>query len=155
MEYLPKFPDWLPRPLQDGYGFEPVSPLISTNMQGGGTIQRRRYRSTPTNGTLTWGYLNDKEANFLMAWVQDVIKDGQLWFEIDLKTPEGDFAYACQLRDMYQGPTLMDAVFWGFSVPVRLKRRPVISGGWALYYPEALRYPDIIDIALNQKWPAA
>jgi len=153
MEELPQFPDWLPPPVQDGYGFEPVSPLISTDLQGGGTIQRRRYRSTPTNGNLTWTYFNDLQAQAFMAWVQEIIKDGQLWFEINLKTPEGYFPYKCQFREMYEGPTLMGAKYWSFSVPVRLYRRPVISGGWAMYYPEALRYMDIIDLAVNQEWP--
>lgn len=155
MEVLPQFPDWLPPPVQDGYGFTPVNPLISTDMQGGGNIQRRRYRSTPTEGNLTWTYMDDLQAQSFMAWVQEVIKDGQLWFEIKLKTPEGYFPYRCQFRgETYDGPTLMGAKYWSFSVPVRLSRQPVISGGWVLYYPEALRYMNIIDVAINRHWPA-
>lgn len=153
MADLPKFPDWLPVPVQDGYGFTPVSPLISTDMQGGGTIQRRRYRSTPTNAELTWTYMSDLQAQAFMAWVKDVINDGQAWFEINLKTPEGFMPYKCQFRDMYDGPTLMGACYWGFTVPVRLARRPVLDGGWGLYYPEALQYMDIIDLAVNVEWP--
>ena len=40
--------DYLPMPLQDGYGFKPVSPLQRTETTSGRARQRRKYTSTPT-----------------------------------------------------------------------------------------------------------
>ena len=38
--------DSLPMPLQEGYGFQPVSPLKRTQLTTGRARQRRAYRST-------------------------------------------------------------------------------------------------------------
>ncbi|MBX8998394.1 hypothetical protein HCH17_06730 [Klebsiella aerogenes] len=44
--------DYLPMPLQEGYGFQPVSPLKRTQLTTGRARQRRAYTSTPTEATV-------------------------------------------------------------------------------------------------------
>jgi hypothetical protein len=44
--------DSLPMPLQDGYGFQPVSPLKRTQLTTGRARQRRAYTSTPTQASV-------------------------------------------------------------------------------------------------------
>lgn len=46
--------DSLPMPLQEGYGFQPVSPLKRTQLTTGRARQRRAYTSTPTQASITW-----------------------------------------------------------------------------------------------------
>lgn len=153
---LPKYPhDELPYPLQQGYGFSPVSPLLRTQMQSGRAKQRRRYRSTPTTNTITWLFQEDSQAQLFEAWYQDALLDGSSWFEMTLQTPQGQLPYTCRFVDIYDGPTLDGWNCWRFSATLELRERPVVQGGWGLYYPGALRYADIIDIALNREWPEA
>ncbi len=45
--------DSLPMPLQEGYGFQPVSPLKRTQLTTGRARQRRAYTSTPTQASIT------------------------------------------------------------------------------------------------------
>lgn len=46
--------DYLPMPLQDGYAFQPVSPLKRTEMTTGRARQRRAFISTPTKANVQW-----------------------------------------------------------------------------------------------------
>lgn len=154
MADLPQYPlEILPLPLQEGYGFTPVSPMIRTAMQDGRAMQRRRFRSTPTEVSVSWLMNGDLQAQSFEAWYQDVIRDGALWFEMPLQTPEGIQRYKCRFTDIYDGPLLVGGRYWQFTAVIELWRRPVIQGGWGIYYPEALKYMDIIDFAVNREWP--
>lgn len=156
MAEFPQYPhDMLPLPLQDGYGFTPVSPLLRTQMQSGRAKQRRRYRSTPTELPVTWLMKTNAQAQLFEAWYQDAINDGASWFDMSLKTPQGLLPYSCRFTEIYNGPVLVGGRYWQFTATLELRERPVIQGGWGLYYPDAFRYADIIDIALNREWPAA
>lgn len=154
MRDFPKYPhDLLPLPQQEGYGFTPTSPLLRTTMQSGRAMQRRRFRSTPTEVQLVWLMRNDLEAQLFEAWYQDTIADGASWFEMELKTPQGLQPYRCRFVDIYDGPQLVGARYWRFSASVELLKRPVIQGGWGLYYPAALKFMNIIDLSVNREWP--
>ena len=48
------YPEDLPEPQRDGYGFQAVSPLARSEFQSGRTRQRRRFTSVPTVATVTW-----------------------------------------------------------------------------------------------------
>ncbi len=153
MPDIARYPhDVLPMPLQEGYGFTPVSPLMRTEMQSGRAKQRRRYK-TPTEVPVAWVFKTDAQAQLFESWYADAIADGALWFEMTLQTPQGVLPYKCRFIEIYDGPLLVGGRYWRFTATLELWERPVLKGGWGLYYPDAVRYMDIIDLALNQKWP--
>lgn len=59
--------DYLPMPLQEGYGFQPVSPLKRTQLTTGRARQRRAYSSTPTEVTVSWFMESDVQGPVLVA----------------------------------------------------------------------------------------
>lgn len=48
------WPERLPKPFYDGYGYAPVSPFIRTQMDSGRARHRRRFRSVATKINVTW-----------------------------------------------------------------------------------------------------
>jgi len=55
------YPEFLPEPQRDGYGFQPVSPMARSELQSGRARQRRRFTSVPTVASVTW-LMDDGEA---------------------------------------------------------------------------------------------
>lgn len=90
--------DYLPVPLQDGYGLKPVSPLLRTTLTSGRARQRRRYMSTPTMASVTWT-LTEKQAQTFEAWFRDALTDGAAWFNMNLRTPGGESSKVCRFTE--------------------------------------------------------
>jgi hypothetical protein len=62
--------DSLPMPLQDGYGFQPVSPLKRTQLTTG-RAAARAYTSTPTQASVSWFMETDGQAQLFEAWYRE------------------------------------------------------------------------------------
>ncbi len=95
--------DYLPMPLQEGYGFQPVSPLKRTQLTTGRARQRRAYTSTPTQASVSWFMETDGQAQLFEAWYREKITDGADWFCMKLQTPLGVEFYKCRFTDIYEG----------------------------------------------------
>lgn len=146
--------DYLPLPLQDGYAFQPVSPLKRTEMTTGRARQRRAFISTPTQANVQWFFETDVQAQLFEAWYHETITDGADWFFMRLQTPLGVEFYKCRFTDIYQGPMLVAPIYWQFSATLELWTRPVLGDGWAKFTDYIIN-SSIIDIALNREWPEA
>jgi len=144
--------DYLPMPLQDGYGFEPIDPLLRTTMTSGRARQRRRYLSTPTNASVTWQFLNQGAAQYFELWYRYILKDGVNWFYMKLQTPIGLDDYKCRFMGIYKGPTLVPPHYWQYTATLELWDRPTIDSSWG-EFPDYIVNADIIDLALNREWP--
>lgn len=145
---------YLPMPLQDGYAYQPISPLKRTEMTTGRARQRRAYTSTPTQANVQWFMETDEQAQLFEAWYRETITDGAAWFLMKLQTPLGVEFYKCRFVDIYQGPTLVAPIYWQFSATLELWKRPVLGDGWAAF-PDYIINSSIIDVALNREWPEA
>lgn len=146
--------DYLPLPLQNGYGFKPISPLLRTEMTSGRSRQRRRYTSTPTEASVSWIFITDAQAQVFEAWFRDALNDGAAWFYMKLQTPVGVKFYKSRFIDIYVGPTLVSPKYWQYSATLELWERPLPQPGWG-NFPEFLAGQSIIDLALNREWPEA
>ncbi len=147
-----QFPRELPCALRDGYGFKPVSPIMSTDMQTGRARHRRKYSSTPTVTTVNWLF-NDAEAQLFESWFEEVLISGSQWFECDLKSPQGFQSYKARFVDIYEGPTLDGISLWRYRAQLELWERPILTGGWAIYAPEYIVGMNLLDLAINKDWP--
>ncbi|MCW2473427.1 MULTISPECIES: hypothetical protein [unclassified Symbiopectobacterium] len=144
--------NYLPIPLQNGFGMKPVSPLLRTEMTSGRARQRRQYTSTPTQAGVTWSFKKDAQAQLFEAWYRDTINDGSAWFYMNLKTPKGVESYKCRFVDIYEGPILLSGKYWQYSATLELWERPILAPGWA-EFPDLVVNSNIIDLALNREWP--
>ncbi|MDM2897249.1 hypothetical protein OGY37_14595 [Citrobacter sp. Cpo030] len=156
MSDLASYPHgYLPMPLQDGYGFKPVSPLQRTQATAGRARQRRKYTSTPTIATVNWIFPKHNQAQLFESWYRDVLTDGAAWFLMKLQTPLGcQQTYKCRFTDIYEGPTLVSPKYWRYSAQLELWERPLLPPGWG-FFPDLVAGSDIIDFALNEEWPEA
>ncbi|EOY8497439.1 hypothetical protein [Providencia stuartii] len=146
--------DYLPLPQQEGYAFQPVSPLRRTQLSSGRARQRRAYTSTPTNASVSWYFEKDQQAQLFEAWFRDALSDGAAWFMMKLQTPLGVELYKCRFMDIYDGPTLAPPKHWKFSATLELWEKPLLPKDYGLF-PEYIVQSDILDIALNREWPEA
>jgi hypothetical protein len=62
--------DSLPMPLQDGYGFQPVSPLKRTQLTTGRARQRGRIHQ-PRLRPVSWFMETDGQAQLFEAWYRE------------------------------------------------------------------------------------
>ena len=149
-----KYPKGLPYPQRDGLALQTVDPSLRTQMQSGFTRQRRQYTSTPTRPSVLWE-LNDQQVILFEAFFEEVLVSGTLLFECPLKTPMGAREYIARFAGMYSGPVLVPHNRWRISATLELRERPILRGGWALYAPDYILGSDLLDIAMNEKWPRA
>lgn len=149
------YPSYLPKPLRNDYGIQHVSPFARTEMTTGRARQRRTFTTVPSVVSVNW-YMDGAKAQLFEAWFRYEITDGAEWFNIDLKTPVGDFApYECRFVEMYDGPSIDSANNWRFSAQLEIRERPILDQQWWTYGQEFVAGSSIIDIALNSKWPEA
>ena len=146
------YPEGLPTPQREGYGFDPVSPMTSTKLVSGRSERRRAFVSTPTVATVTW-LLTPSEAQLFEGWFEYVLLSGSLPFECPLLTPMGMEPYRANFVDIYSGPVLVGVDLWRFSAQLSLFKRPLIDKEWVVDAPDYVLGSDIFDIAMNQKWP--
>lgn len=59
------WPERLPKPFYDGYGFAPVSPFIRTQMDSGAARHRRRSRVVKTKITVSWKIPREDMKDFM------------------------------------------------------------------------------------------
>jgi len=148
------YPEFLPEPQRDGYGFQPVSPMARSELQSGRARQRRRFTSVPTVASVTW-LMDDGEAQLFEGWFEHILLSGSLWFQCPLKTPLGMDEHRARFVDIYEGPILVGESFWRFTAKLELFKRPILNAEWIIEAPDYIAMADIFDIAMNQKWPNA
>ena len=150
---LVSWPTQLPLPEQSGYAIQHVSPLQRTQMVSGRARQRRVYTSVPSNVAVQW-FLTEQQAQLFETFFRYAITDGADWFLLPLKTPMFTGDYECRFTGIYEGPTLTAFDKWTVSATVEIKERQTIGALW-LYAPQYVIDSSIIDVALNDLWPAA
>ncbi|MCH4885544.1 hypothetical protein [Pseudomonas sp. TMW22080] len=146
------YPEGLPTPQREGYGFDPVSPMTSTKLVSGRSERRRAFVSTPTVATVTW-LLTPPEARLFEGWFEYVLLSGSLPFECPLLTPMGMEPYRANFVDIYSGPVLVGVDLWRFSAQLSLFKRPLVDKDLVVEIPDYIIDADIFDRAMNQKWP--
>ncbi|VVO23950.1 hypothetical protein [Pseudomonas fluorescens] len=146
------YPEGLPLPLREGYGFDPVSPMTSSALVTGRKIRRRAYRSVPTVAAVSW-LMSDTQAQLFEGWFEHVLISGTAPFECQFKTPTGLDDYQARFTDIYSGPTLVGVSHWRFTANLELLKRPLVDAEWVLFAPEYILMSDIFDSAMTQEWP--
>lgn len=144
------YPAELPMPQRSGYGFEPVNQIRRTEMQSGRARQRVEFTSVPTFATLTW-VCTQLQAQYFEAWTLQVAGAG--WFTMKLSTPLGLTDHEVRFAESPRGPMPFAPGHWTYSARVEVRERPQLPPG-LVEFPELLFSRDIIDIAINQEWPA-
>ncbi len=150
---LVSWPEQLPLPEQSGYAIQHVSPLQRTQMVSGRARQRRVYTSVPSSVAVQW-FLTEQQAQLFEAFFRYSIADGADWFFLPLKTPMFTGNYECRFTGIYEGPVLIAYDKWTVSATIEIKERNTLGASW-VYSPQYVFDSSIIDVALNDLWPAA
>ena len=119
------YPEGLPLPEREGYGFTQISPVAGTKMVTGRSRRRRIWRSTPARVTVSW-LMDGPEAEMFMGWFEHAINAVD-WFLCPIKIPRGLELTKSQFTDIYQGPVLVGVDMWRFTAVIELFKLPIIS----------------------------
>ncbi len=150
---LVSWPEQLPLPEQSGYAIQHVSPLQRTEMVSGRARQRRVYTSVPSMVAVQF-FCTEVQAQVFELFFRYGITDGADWFMCTLKTPIGLMPYECRFNGIYEGPVLTSFNKWTFSGTLEIRERKTLDKSW-IYAPQLVVDSSLIDIALNDLWPAA
>jgi hypothetical protein len=150
---LAVWPEQLPLPEQSGYAIQHVSPMQRTEMVSGRARQRRVYTSVPSMVAVQF-FCTELQAQVFELFFRFGITDGADWFLLPLKTPMFTGDYECRFTGIYEGPVLIAYDKWTVSATIEIKERHTLNAGFA-YVPQYIFDSSIIDVALNDLWPAA
>lgn len=146
------YPAGLPKPLRDGYSFEPYNNIIRTEMDSGRARQRVDFEDAPTIATLRFMF-SSAEAQLFEYWQTKTVKAA--WFTMTLVTPLGFGEHEVRFIEKPSGGALEGRYAWSYSCKVELRFQPLLPPGWAELAPDWILMSDIFDIAMNKEWPAA
>ena len=107
----------------------------------------------PSNVAVQW-FLTEQQAQLFEVFFRYAITDGADWFLLPLKTPMFTGNYECRFTGIYEGPVLIAYDKWTVSATIEIKERQTLGASW-VYAPQYLIDSSIIDVALNDLWPAA
>lgn len=85
---MPAWPASLPGALTEGYGINPESATISTDMDSGPARVRRRYTRTPVRVPVRFSF-TQLEMHIFESWFKLEIASGASWFTFSLFTGAG------------------------------------------------------------------
>ena len=119
------YPEGLPLPLREGYGFTPVSPVSSMQMASGRSRRRRVFRSVPTMVSASW-LCSAEQARLFEGWCKWGINWID-WFLCPIKTPLGLQLTRVRFTDIYQGPELVGVNHWRYTATLELFELPIIN----------------------------
>ena len=119
------FPDDLPLPVGEGYGFKPVSPIVRTPMASGRSMQRRRFLSVPTILPVSW-LLTSEEAKLFEGWCKWGIGWAD-WFLCPIKSPLGLKPTRARFTDIYEGPEFVADDLWRYTATLELFELPILN----------------------------
>lgn len=147
---IPVYPEGLPCPLREDYGFEPTNNIRRTPMDSGRARQRIEFPNAPATVRLQW-IMAGPQASLFEAWAAQVVGAG--WFTMTLLSPLGFDEHEVRFTTVPVGGQLTGKFLWRYKVVCELRNRPLLPPGWAEILPDYILYADIFDYAMNQEWP--
>lgn len=147
---IPVYPEGLPCPLRESYGFTPVNNIRRTPMDSGRARQRVEFRNVPTMVSLRW-VMTSPQASLFEAWAAQVVGAG--WFTLNLLTPLGFADQEVRFTETPVGGELTGKFLWQYKVNCEVRNRPLLDPGWAEILPDYVLNADIFDYAMNREWP--
>lgn len=147
---IPAYPEGLPCPLRENYGFTPVNNIRRTPMDSGRARQRIEFPNAPATVALQW-IMNPQQAMLFEAWAAQVVGAG--WFSMTLLTPLGFDTHEVRFTEVPVGGELTGKFLWRYRVTCELRNRPLLDPGWAEILPDYILFADIFDYAVNEQWP--
>jgi len=147
---IPVYPEGLPYPRRESYGFTPTNNIRRTPMDSGRARQRIEFPNAPTMVSITWT-LTAAQAMFFEAWTVQTVGAG--WFTLPLLTPLGFEEYEVRFTEVPVGGELRGKLLWEYRVTCELRNRPLVPPDWMIIAPDYILYANIFDIAMNREWP--
>ena len=113
------YPVNLPLPLRTGYKLETENNIIRTPLQSGRARQRTAFTFVPSYADVSWILTATQAVDFESFTV--IV--GADWFNLTLKTPNGDESRVVRFMQSPTGPVLMGINLWQYAAKLELRDR--------------------------------
>lgn len=147
---IPKYPDGLPCILRDGYGFDKINKIRSTDMDVGRAVHRWEFDDAPSFASVSW-IMTEPQSRLFNAWNNQVVKAG--WFTITLLSDMGFEDVTARFVETPKRVELIGQFSWKWSATLEVEFEPMLAEGWAEILPDYILDADIFDRAINEQWP--
>ena len=120
------YPAALPAPAAEGYGIEPIDPVIRTDMDAGPIRARRRYTNAPSRVSVTWVLTRQQFAVF-EAWHKHTLQDGAASFSCPMDNGQGVTTWSgVRFAEMWKAQRLSPNS-WRVQATLEAESRPTMS----------------------------
>lgn len=126
MSGLVRWPDNLPLPLLNGYGYTPGNNLEESKMEGGYSRLRKTSKSVPSTMQVKFLFTAGEAALF-EGWYYHEINDGQDWFLMDVKVAAGLIEHEVRFKPPPKKITALSANLWRKDAILIIKKREIIT----------------------------
>lgn len=128
MADIPSWPATLPQPRASGYGIQPVSAFVRTDMDDGAARQRRRFTSTPSRIAVAWQLSLLQYATF-EGFVAYDINDGASWFAVDLLSGMGISRMQARFMEdpPFKAALSQSRVYFDVTATLEIKAMPIVT----------------------------
>ncbi len=120
------WPSTLPPPMIDGYGFDPASPTVKTDMDAGPGRVRRRFTARPTEYKAAWIFTQQQLATF-ESWFDLDAMSGAAWFSVVAWNGKGGVSVTARIPSGTFAVTKRPGLMWGVSVSLEIRDRPIMT----------------------------
>lgn len=121
------WPSSLPVTTVQGYGFEPVDPILRTEMESGPKRQRRQYSQTTALVSVRW-LLDDQQLATFESFHRYQLNDGASWFNYPFLNGAGKTTCQARFSKSFKSTLIaVDPMVWDVSSELEIKNRPVAN----------------------------
>lgn len=126
MAGLIAWPERLPPPLSNGYGYQATKPFIRTDMESGLARQRRRFTRFPTTVSVVWLFTQEQLGLF-EAFVHYDLQDGAAWFTAIIASGQDTKQVKARMIDAPHVERVAPVGLWNVSVQLETLDMPVAT----------------------------
>ena len=120
------WPATLPQPVIDGYGFNPDSRVIKTDMDSGAARVRQRFTAGPTQYKAAWIFTQQQLATF-EAWFDLDALSGAAWFTTTVWCGKGLVNVTARIPAGTFAVTKRTGMMWSVSATLEIRDRPILT----------------------------
>jgi hypothetical protein len=121
---MPSWPSSLPAPSMNGFSFQPVSAVSSTNMESGPKRVRQIFSQTVTECSVSWIFKTDEQLATFESFFQNELFSGKAWFDSPFRNGKGQTIVSARFSDGVFSARMVSGS-WEVSAKLEIRNRPV------------------------------
>jgi hypothetical protein len=125
-DFLPCWPEWMPRTQHNGYGYEVTDRTLNTDMEIS-SLSRNEFDTDETVISCTMILRNRDELIFLETFERDCLRHGTRWFEMPIWMSGRIERYTCRFVGGLKIGGLIGVGYATVTMKLKIERRNLLD----------------------------